>query len=97
MFNVNLREWIAIGMYSIMPCSRWSHCMTTNGTRNDGFLIFGGVNLRSYCKSKVYQFTILNNWITSKDPEHIDEKLEILSNNCKEKIEIIKNVIKERK
>lgn len=55
MYNVNTNEWVAIAMYSHMPCSRWSHTITTNSTyAEDGILIFGGVNLKNYCKSKVY-------------------------------------------
>lgn len=56
MFNVNTREWIAIGIYGQMPCSRWSCTISSNGFSrgNDGFLILGGVNLKNYCKTKLY-------------------------------------------
>ena len=66
LYNVNRQEWQALAMYGDVPCSRWSHCFTMNrgeGAGNrDGFLVFGGVNLRNYCRSKVYQFQILNRW-----------------------------------
>lgn len=58
--NVNRLEWSTLAMYGSLPCSRWSHCFTLNrgatSTPNDGFLVFGGVNLKNYCKSRVYQF-----------------------------------------
>lgn len=58
LLNLHRLEWITLAMYGPMPCSRWSHCFTLNrgGDTADGFLIFGGVNLRNYCKSRIYQF-----------------------------------------
>ena len=45
-----------------MPCSRWSHFMTqVRGDNHDGengFLMFGGVNLKSYCRSVIWNFTL---------------------------------------
>lgn len=82
MLNVNKLEWITIAMYGQMPCSRWSHCFTANrggsSGATDGFLVFGGVNLKNYCKSSLYQFQILNKWYVPKgmeEDEEIDEKL----------------------
>lgn len=59
----------------------------------DGFLVFGGVNLRNYCRSKVYQFQILNKWYQAPkglkkghDDEaggYIDEKVQILAMQSK--------------
>jgi len=64
-----------------------------NGSsRGDGFLVFGGINLKSYCKSRIYQFEIWNSWYkTSKEEK--DEKLEMLQNIVKEKVEIIKEYL----
>ena len=85
-----------------MPCSRWSHCFTLNRGGNsgatDGFLIFGGVNLKNYCKSRVYQFQILNNWYSpvgraAEDDNEVDEKVQMLNNNVKQKTDLIKEIL----
>ena len=97
-FNINKSEWQTLAMYGQIPCSRWSHICTLNrGGSNsiaDGFLIFGGVNLKNYCRSRIYQFQILNSWYKPakgvKLDNKINQKLEMLFNNVKEKIEIIK-------
>ena len=66
-YNINKKEWQVLAMYGQMPCSRWSHILTMNGAgRGDGFLVFGGVNLKSYCKSRIYQFQIWNSWYKQK-------------------------------
>jgi len=110
---VNRQEWQALAMYGDVPCSRWSHCFTMNGgegTGNrDGFLVFGGVNLRNYCRSKVYQFQILNKWYqppkgahkNAKNQEdeaggYIDEKVQMLALQCKQKIELIKDIVRKQ-
>jgi hypothetical protein len=60
MFNVNTSQWIALAMFGDAPVSRWSHCFVPNRGHHsgsaDGFFIFGGVNLKNYCKSRIYQF-----------------------------------------
>ena len=86
-----------------MPSSRWSHCFTLNsgaGTVSDGFLVFGGVNLKNYCKSRIYQFQILNKWYKlpkdsfgNEQNEEVDERLEMMINNVKQKTELIKEII----
>ena len=47
-------------MFNQMPCSRWSHTMiplSSTQSYHEGFILFGGVNLKAYCKSKFYTFT----------------------------------------
>jgi hypothetical protein len=97
LFNLNKMEWQTLAMYGDVPCSRWSHCFTMNrgegSGATDGFLVFGGVNLRNYCRSKVYQFQILNRWYQApkgskkgQDNEaggYIDEKIQILAMQSK--------------
>jgi hypothetical protein len=103
MYNVNRNEWIAIAMYGQMPCSRWSHCFTLNrgGCSGgiDGFLIFGGVNLKNYCKSRIYQFQILNKWYTPKGGmiDEMDERLQILMSNVRQKTDLIKEILASKK
>ncbi len=100
-FNVNKSEWQVLAMYGQMPCSRWSHVLTMNGSsRSDGFLVFGGVSLRSYCKSRVYQFQIWNSWFKPRiqmDKNEPDEKIEMLNNNVKDKIDMIKEILNKGK
>jgi len=60
-FNVNLKQWISLVIYGTHPCSRWSHLMVPNrGWNADGMLVFGGVNLNNYCKSRLHTFLISN-------------------------------------
>eukprot|EP00347_Sterkiella_histriomuscorum_P022130 403331578 len=101
LFNVNLKEWQPLAMYGQMPCSRWSHVLTMNGnSRGDGFIVFGGVNLKNYCKSRLYQFEIWNSWYKPQkvnDEKLVNEKFEMLNNNVKEKIDIIKDIMNKPK
>lgn len=103
LFNVHRLEWVALAMYGPMPCSRWSHCLAlnrgtgTSGSGVDGFLIFGGVNLKNYCKSKVYQFQFLNSWYVPRsggqEEEGPSEKLQLFTGNVKQKVELIKELL----
>ena len=59
-YNCNLMAWEPLAMFNQMPCSRWSHTMiplTSTQSYHEGFIVFGGVNLKAYCKSKFYTFT----------------------------------------
>ena len=61
LFNVATRQWTALAMYGLQPCSRWAHVIVPNRTEHpDGFLVFGGVSLNSYCKADFHKFSILN-------------------------------------
>ncbi len=64
-FNINSKTWEALAIFGQMPCSRWSHFITQvrGDTREDceGFVMFGGVNLTSYCKSSLWNFTLHTN------------------------------------
>ena len=111
LFNLHRLEWVALAMYGQMPCSRWSHCFSLNhgtGTSSssggiDGFLIFGGVNLKNYCKSRIFQFQFLNNWYVQKsifpkvEDEEVDEKIQMLISNVKQKSELIKEILENTK
>lgn len=43
-----------------MPCSRWSHFITQirgdTKSAEDGFLMFGGANLKAYCRTTLWNF-----------------------------------------
>lgn len=59
-YNCNLMAWEPLAMFNQMPCSRWSHTMiplSSTQSYHEGFILFGGVNLKAYCKSKFYTFT----------------------------------------
>lgn len=58
-------------MYGTVPCSRWAHLIVPNRQNYpDGIMVFGGVNLNSYCPTKVSTFTLVNQ--TSKPIEFVD-------------------------
>ena len=59
-FNCNQSTWEPLAMFGQMPCSRWSHtmvAMSNTQSYHEGFLVFGGVNLRTYCKSNFFTFS----------------------------------------
>jgi hypothetical protein len=114
MFNINTSQWIALAMFGDAPVSRWSHCFLPNRGHGygstDGFLVFGGVNLKNYCKSRIYQFQILNKWYTpptqrSKqggknnektfDDEGVfDEKITTLASYVKQKTDLVREILR---
>ena len=62
-FNVNTSTWESLAMFGQMPSSRWSHCMVplqNSRQPNEGFIVFGGGNLKAYCHSQLYSFTLSN-------------------------------------
>lgn len=79
-FNINKHQWEALAVFGQMPCSRWSHFMTkVNGDTDsaaDGILIFGGVNIKSYCRSILWNFS-LHEKEESQSPKKISHKTPI--------------------
>ena len=72
--NLNTGQWEPVAMFGMMPCSRWSHtCVASTGTdyymnwdddstnQNNKLFIFGGINLNSYCRTKMYTFHFQDN------------------------------------
>lgn len=73
LFNTVTKQWMQLAMYGQHPCSRWSHSMVAYKDSDfDGFIIFGGINLRSYCQSNLHMFNILN-YDEQKDVEEVPE------------------------
>jgi hypothetical protein len=63
LFNINTRTWEALAIYGQMPISRWSSIITQldGDTKDDaeGFYLFGGVTINSYCKASLFNFHLL--------------------------------------
>ena len=63
-YNINKNTWEALALFGQMPCSRWSHFISqVRGDTleaQDGFLMFGGANLQSYCRSIMWNFSLHN-------------------------------------
>jgi hypothetical protein len=58
LFDINKKTWMTIAMFGEqMPESRWGHSMTTV---NNKLLIFGGMNLRCYCESVIWELDVSN-------------------------------------
>ena len=58
-FNINQRTWEQLALFGQLPLSRWKHsmvAMNNDMSESDGFMIFGGANLRCYCRSKIFTF-----------------------------------------
>jgi hypothetical protein len=61
LFSIEDREWSQLALYGLHPCSRWAHVIVpSRSIQPNGFILFGGVNLTSYCKVKAFKFTIAN-------------------------------------
>ena len=61
-FNINTKTWESLAIFGEMPCSRWSHVITQvrgdSKEDEEGFIMLGGVNLKSYCSSTLWNFTL---------------------------------------
>jgi len=62
-YNINRNTWEALAIFGQKPCSRWSHIITqVRGDTKDseeGFLMFGGANLKSYCRTGLWNLKII--------------------------------------
>jgi len=54
-YDVRSNRWSAIAMYGDIPGSRWGHKLVANDQK---IMLFGGMNLGSYCESVLYDFFI---------------------------------------
>ena len=55
-YDVLNNTWCALAIYGDLPRSRWGHKLATNS--EDKIMLFGGMNLNSYCESVIYEITI---------------------------------------
>ena len=54
-YEVESNKWSAIAMYGDIPGSRWGHKLVANENK---IMLFGGMNLTSYCESVLYDIHI---------------------------------------
>ena len=54
-YDTIANKWWAIAMYGDIPGSRWGHTLIANQSK---IMIFGGMNLGSYCESVLYDVLI---------------------------------------
>ena len=54
-YDIEQNRWAAIAMYGEIPGSRWGHRLVSNEQK---IMLFGGMNLSSYCESVVYDIHI---------------------------------------
>ena len=55
LLNISSREWVSLALFGEeLPESRWGHSMVAT---NSSILLFGGMNLKHYCPSAVYEFS----------------------------------------
>lgn len=60
LYDINLNQWMAVAIYSYVPISRWGHrmCAEQNASQDyqtNRILLFGGINLKSFCDSSVHE------------------------------------------
>ena len=53
--DVESNTWCRIAMYGDIPGSRWGHKLVANENK---IMLFGGMNLNSYCESVLYDIHI---------------------------------------
>jgi len=59
--NLVTLEWTQLAIYGIQPASRWGHMIVPNRQFHpDGIVVFGGVNLQSYCFGDIKTLQILS-------------------------------------
>ena len=54
-YDVAANKWSTLAIYGDMPASRWGHSLVAN---QDKIVLFGGMNLNSYCESIIYDIYI---------------------------------------
>lgn len=54
-YDVAENRWSAIAMYGDIPRSRWGQQLASNEHK---IMLFGGMNLSSYCESVIYDIHI---------------------------------------
>lgn len=59
LFDITSLTWMAVAIYNELPTSRWSHVLCAEQNSDDyesnKIIIFGGVNMQSYCDSVIYE------------------------------------------
>jgi hypothetical protein len=58
LYDTKLNMWMQVALYGELPCSRWGHSMAGSSEGGkDKILVFGGINLESFCDSSIYEFS----------------------------------------
>ena len=60
LYDINQNRWMAVAIYNAVPVSRWGHKMCAEQTPQSDYqssklIIFGGINLKSFCDTSVYE------------------------------------------
>ena len=65
-YDIAANRWSAIAIYGEIPSSRWGHKLVANEQK---IILFGGMNLNSYCESVIYDIFIGK--YSSIDKQHL--------------------------
>lgn len=57
-YDCKLNRWAAIAIYGDIPGSRWGHKLVANENK---IVLFGGMNLSTYCESVLFDFHLDDN------------------------------------
>eukprot|EP00347_Sterkiella_histriomuscorum_P014797 403359488 len=102
MFSINTQEWITVANYGQLPVSRWGASIIQSDEQNGKIIMFGGINLKSYCKARIYQLEFIpalqkqvveNGMQKPAAVNKVDYRLQNLFNHLKEKIDLIQELI----
>ena len=55
LFDVHSYTWTSVAIYNQVPTSRWAHIICSEEDKPGSFIIFGGVNMASYCDTTLYE------------------------------------------
>lgn len=55
LFDVHTYTWTSVAIYNQVPTSRWAHILCSEGDKPGSLIIFGGVNMASYCDTTLYE------------------------------------------
>ena len=55
LYDVENNRWEALAMFGSVPSSRWAHTMCAHDSK---LIVFGGINLKSYCSGNAKVFDV---------------------------------------
>eukprot|EP00347_Sterkiella_histriomuscorum_P019474 403341497 len=78
LYDIATNTWITIALYGeSIPPSRWGHQLVSCGENSSKMLLFGGINLQSYCDTSIYEFNLDERAVASYY-EEIESKIKSL-------------------
>jgi len=58
LFDITKQVWMSVALYNHLPSSRWAHQLCQDQHRSDHLIMFGGVNVKRYCDSSLFEISL---------------------------------------